>query len=205
MTPTSSSRRPDWRDQAACARHEPEDWFPHPTDLDAITAAKAVCFGCPVMLDCAEYALTTRQQAGVWGGLNEGQRDTLTRKRRVHRAGPETIRAEVLRVLRPEMDPVTRLEDVWERSTRPLPGGHLAWAAGTAGHVTIRGETYTLSQLAFTVDRGHRPVGQVRRSPVCPVAECIHPKHLEDAEERELRRKLDEPGVQPQPVEAVAS
>jgi hypothetical protein len=205
MTTTTSPRRPDWRDQAACTRHEPEDWFPHPTNLAAIDAAKQVCFRCPVMLDCAQYALTTRQETGVWGGLSEGQRYTLTKKRRVHTAGPDAIRAEVLRVLRPEMDPVTRLEDVWERSTRPLPGGHLAWAAGTAAHVTIRGVTYTANQLAFTVDRGRRPVGMVRRTPDCEVVECIHPRHLEDAEERELRRKLDELGVQPRPVEAVAS
>lgn len=206
MTTPTSPRRPDWRDQAACVQQgEPEDWFPHPTNLAAIDAAKRVCFRCPVMLDCAQYALTTRQETGVWGGLSEGQRYTLTKKRRVHTAGPDAIRAEVLRVLRPEMDPVTRLEDVWERSTRPLPGGHLAWAAGTARHVTIRGVTYTAGQLAFAVDRGRRPVGMVRRTPDCEVVECIHPRHLEDAEERELRRKLDELGVQPRPVEAVAS
>ena len=40
-------------------------------------AAKAVCGGCAVIVDCRDYALETRQPFGVWGGLDEEERRSL--------------------------------------------------------------------------------------------------------------------------------
>jgi WhiB family transcriptional regulator, redox-sensing transcriptional regulator len=37
-------------------------------------AAKAICGSCPVRTPCTLYALATRQQYGVWGGLTEDDR-----------------------------------------------------------------------------------------------------------------------------------
>lgn len=34
-------------------------------------AAKLICTGCPVADECLIYALVTRQEFGVWGGLGE--------------------------------------------------------------------------------------------------------------------------------------
>jgi WhiB family redox-sensing transcriptional regulator len=36
--------------------------------------AMEVCRACPVLDDCAAFALSTRQPYGIWGGLTEHQR-----------------------------------------------------------------------------------------------------------------------------------
>jgi len=43
--------------------------------------AKAICNECPVATDCLEFALTTKQKYGIWGGLNERERTSELRRR----------------------------------------------------------------------------------------------------------------------------
>jgi WhiB family redox-sensing transcriptional regulator len=43
---------------------------------------KALCRTCPLVSPCLEYALTTRQDYGVWGGTTERERRDLRRARR---------------------------------------------------------------------------------------------------------------------------
>ncbi|MFF7190420.1 WhiB family transcriptional regulator [Streptomyces sp. NPDC008222] len=38
-------------------------------------AAKRVCERCPVQSDCAQFAISTGEIYGVWGGLTESQRE----------------------------------------------------------------------------------------------------------------------------------
>ena len=47
-------------------------------------AALAVCAVCPTdtMLRCREFAMRTKQQYGVWGGLTESDRKRLRRQAR---------------------------------------------------------------------------------------------------------------------------
>ncbi|MEE1782611.1 WhiB family transcriptional regulator [Streptomyces sp. SP17BM10] len=40
-------------------------------------AAKAVCAGCEVRVECRRHALAEREPYGVWGGLTEGERRAL--------------------------------------------------------------------------------------------------------------------------------
>lgn len=40
-------------------------------------AAKAICAGCPVLDQCADFALSTREPYGVWGGLTPEERGLL--------------------------------------------------------------------------------------------------------------------------------
>jgi WhiB family redox-sensing transcriptional regulator len=47
-----------------------------------IEMAKAVCFKCDVRDECLEWAMSTNQDAGVWGGLSEDERRALRRARR---------------------------------------------------------------------------------------------------------------------------
>jgi WhiB family redox-sensing transcriptional regulator len=54
----------------------------------AETTAKAVCTGCPVLQACKEYALDTRQQWGVWGGMSALERKAW---RRTHPKGTDTV------------------------------------------------------------------------------------------------------------------
>jgi WhiB family transcriptional regulator, redox-sensing transcriptional regulator len=43
--------------------------------------AKAICVRCPVRDQCLEYALSVRENHGIWGGLNEMERRALLRQR----------------------------------------------------------------------------------------------------------------------------
>lgn len=70
----------EWSNRAACLTAEPEQFFPVGTggaSLRETDAAKAVCGRCPVIGECRDYALSTRQPFGVWGGLDEEERRAL--------------------------------------------------------------------------------------------------------------------------------
>ena len=53
--------------------------------LIQIEEAKVVCGGCDVVVTCLGWAMDSRQDAGVWGGLSADERRAL--KRRNARAG----------------------------------------------------------------------------------------------------------------------
>ncbi len=79
--------RPDWHAHAAC-HGETAVFFGARGESSAWHQAKKICHGtdeqagCPVRLQCLEYALSTRQAFGVWGGLSERERRRVRRKRR---------------------------------------------------------------------------------------------------------------------------
>lgn len=61
-------------DQALCAGRDPEIWFPGSTGNGARTAvarAAAICAGCPVQVECREYAEQVPATDGVWGGWSK--------------------------------------------------------------------------------------------------------------------------------------
>ncbi len=69
-----------WREDAACRGLDTDIFFPD-TQEDA-EEAKAICAICPVREECLEYALATRQDDGVWGGMTETERRRLRRRLR---------------------------------------------------------------------------------------------------------------------------
>ncbi len=77
----------DWQLRAAC-RGEDSSYFFAPSyfekrrEKDAREAvAKEICFRCPVLEVCREYALDVREGHGIWGGLNEMERRAMLRQR----------------------------------------------------------------------------------------------------------------------------
>jgi len=69
-----------WSDRAACVSAEPETFFPVGgalSGLDEVSVAKIICRQCAVLAECRDYALSTRQPFGVWGGLDEQERRVL--------------------------------------------------------------------------------------------------------------------------------
>lgn len=73
-----------WRQRAACAGDWNGDpWFPgdKSNDPHRYDYARAVCARCPVRSECLEFALETREQHGMFGGLTPDQRKALARKR----------------------------------------------------------------------------------------------------------------------------
>lgn len=179
-----TERAADWRDASVCRGSNTDRWFPKPGNALAVNDAKTFCFSCPSMLQCARYALTTGQEDGVWGGLSEGQRNTIRKKHKLHQLRDlKTVERAVYAVLYAELNPGRTLRDLWDEQTYPLPGGHLGWR-GASPSFSFHGIPMTPKQLSFYLDRGHKAVGIVRRT--CPVVECVHPQHVMDNEERAL-------------------
>lgn len=72
------NQRPDWMRAAACAYVDPELWYPHDKG-DPGVAAKRICRGCPVRIECLEYALDNNEDHGIWGGLSRQERWKIRR------------------------------------------------------------------------------------------------------------------------------
>jgi WhiB family redox-sensing transcriptional regulator len=74
----------EWRERAECIGSDPEifvaarregmGWSPN--------EALEICSRCSVTQECLDYAITTRQNLGVWGGKTPGQRERVKRLRR---------------------------------------------------------------------------------------------------------------------------
>jgi WhiB family redox-sensing transcriptional regulator len=64
-----------WQVRGACRTYDdPEVFFPRSGGEKAARPAKEVCARCPVQPQCRQWALETRQEWGVWGGLSEDER-----------------------------------------------------------------------------------------------------------------------------------
>lgn len=66
-----------WREHSACRDLDTNLFFPPgdgPGSAERIEQAKAVCAGCSVRSECLSFALSTRQDSGVWGGMTEEER-----------------------------------------------------------------------------------------------------------------------------------
>jgi WhiB family redox-sensing transcriptional regulator len=85
--PDTLPRPPHWKDRAACAGVDTSVFFP--VSRDGVPArieaeyAKSFCAECPVRATCLSHALVHREDFGVWGGLDEGERAALIRKARL--------------------------------------------------------------------------------------------------------------------------
>lgn len=70
---------PEWQRGAPCIGMTTVFFSTSPP---SIAAAKAVCAGCDVKLDCRRWALDNNECWGVWGGLDEDERQRIRVKRR---------------------------------------------------------------------------------------------------------------------------
>lgn len=77
-----------WQEWGRCRDLDTDLFYP-PLDSETAhqrrareTAAKAVCEGCPVRVECLAWAIASDEQLGVWGGLNERERQLLAGPRR---------------------------------------------------------------------------------------------------------------------------
>ena len=81
-----------WRDRAACLGVDPELFFPIGNTgpaLSQIEEAKVVCGRCEVVEPCLSWAMESRQEDGVWGGLSADERRAVKRRNaRARRADP---------------------------------------------------------------------------------------------------------------------
>ena len=76
-----------WQVRAACKGPQATAFFPpahaerKDDKLQREQRAKAICKTCSVRSDCLEYALRIREPHGIWGGLNEAEREQLVERR----------------------------------------------------------------------------------------------------------------------------
>lgn len=75
---TSPATAPEpWMEQGICGQVDPELFFPDQTRPIEALMAKAICATCPVRAECLAYAQRNRIMDGIFGGLDETQRDAL--------------------------------------------------------------------------------------------------------------------------------
>lgn len=64
----------------ACAGMDTDLFYPNPGDWDAIAEAKAVCDGCPVVVQCLQYAYEVDDRWAVLGGMTPLDRGRFKRQ-----------------------------------------------------------------------------------------------------------------------------
>jgi len=70
-----------WQDGANCRGANADLFFP---ERGASTrAAKAICRECQVREECLEFAITTGEKFGIWGGMSERERRRVRRDRQI--------------------------------------------------------------------------------------------------------------------------
>ena len=70
-----------WQKEARCNQYDPDMFFD--TRVRAEARAKAICSRCEVASKCLAFALESRIEFGVWGGLNGKERRALLGSRDV--------------------------------------------------------------------------------------------------------------------------
>ncbi|MBT8197337.1 MAG: WhiB family transcriptional regulator [Acidimicrobiia bacterium] len=74
-----------WRQDAACLGAEADLFFPVSEESDETARAKSICEVCPVRDECLQYAFSTKQTEGVWGGMTGSERRRFVRREREKR------------------------------------------------------------------------------------------------------------------------
>ena len=72
-----------WRTDATCRDLDPDLFFPIGVTgyaIEQIEAAKSFCRSCLSKDACLDFAITTNQEYGVWGGTTEDERRVLRRE-----------------------------------------------------------------------------------------------------------------------------
>ena len=75
--------RMTWQQHAACRGMDPNLFVP--AKGEPIAQAQAVCRGCPVRQQCADYAIGDPELRGVWGGLSDRARQAERHRRNLPR------------------------------------------------------------------------------------------------------------------------
>lgn len=70
----------EWQERALCAQTDPEAFFPEQGGDPE--PARRICGACPVRGQCRDYALSSGELYGIWGGLTFNERRRLRRRAR---------------------------------------------------------------------------------------------------------------------------
>lgn len=65
---------------AACSPEDTAIFFPEGNNIyKATKEAKQLCSGCPIINDCLDFAITNKEEWGIWGGATTKERVHLSR------------------------------------------------------------------------------------------------------------------------------
>jgi WhiB family redox-sensing transcriptional regulator len=81
-----TSYAPDWLAAGACLSADPELFFPIATGAvgaSQAAAAQRICARCEVRRECLEFAMSSGEAHGVWGGTTPEERVRVRRRRTV--------------------------------------------------------------------------------------------------------------------------
>lgn len=81
-------RHPKWRNAGSCRGSDPNLFYPIGRSnmaLEQAQQAKTLCRSCPSQPACLGFALSTRQEIGVWGGTLPEERRAIWRAARRER------------------------------------------------------------------------------------------------------------------------
>ncbi len=143
-------QRPDWHDEGACVGYKQEHWFPTAGTEAAkhYRAARKVCMGCPVRVECATHGIDN-ERFGMWGGLTPHDRrrarlDSHRRAQLLRDVADGAVVAPIITAGRP-----------------PMPEPHPPWKAERAREMRASG--MFLQRIADELEVGiatvHRWVG----------------------------------------------
>jgi WhiB family redox-sensing transcriptional regulator len=87
----------EWRAASACLSADPELFFPIAQGSAAdgqTSSALRVCAGCPVRQQCLDFAMTSGEAHGIWGGTTPDERirarRRAMRRRKERQSHPQT-------------------------------------------------------------------------------------------------------------------
>lgn len=162
QVPDTLTRAADWRDNAACLEADPDLFFPRGTDPTSLAdqeRATKICARCPVMEACRQWALDTRQEHGVWGGLTAKERHNLRRRQARAAASDDELQRLATGMLAEHGRPV---------------GDHQAWYGPTS--MRVKGVVTTAKRIAWIAAHGARPAAPLIVD--CGYPACILPAHM---------------------------
>jgi WhiB family redox-sensing transcriptional regulator len=71
----------EWQKDGICRVTDDYKFFPEGKENAAwAQVAKRMCLDCPILRQCRDWALTRREEFGVWGGLSEKDRKAIWKK-----------------------------------------------------------------------------------------------------------------------------
>lgn len=76
-------------DRRSCKGESPDIFYAPPFEEkenrdQRIKIARTICASCVIREECLNFALNTRQDDGIWGGLTFEERRSLQRTRRIN-------------------------------------------------------------------------------------------------------------------------
>lgn len=74
----------NWRAAGACLSADPDLFFPITTGAPAamqVKQAQRICAGCQVRQQCFDFAMSSGESHGVWGGTTPEERIRVRRQR----------------------------------------------------------------------------------------------------------------------------